>query len=56
MNVTIRFAEATDNLTLAAIIRAAFIEFSAPLTGTVYEDPTTDELFGLFAPDRKSVV
>ncbi|MFT5666888.1 MAG: putative acetyltransferase [Vicingaceae bacterium] len=50
MNFTIRLAEATDNSALARIIRAAFIEFGAPLTGTVYEDPTTDELFGLFEP------
>jgi putative acetyltransferase len=56
MNFTIRLAEATDNSALATIIRAAFIEFGAPLTGTVYEDPTTDELFGLFEPIENAIL
>ncbi len=45
-----------DNFALAQTIRAAFIEFGAPLTGTVYEDPTTDALFELFDPVMKGVL
>lgn len=52
----IRFAEKEDNFELAKIIRAAFIEFGAPLTGTVYEDPTTDALFELFEPENEAVL
>ncbi len=37
---------------LAKIIRAAFMEFNAPKRGTVYSDPTTDDLFGLFRTPR----
>lgn len=45
----IRPVEATDNASLAKIIRSAFFDFGAPTKGTVFEDPTTDDLFGLFA-------
>ena len=37
-----------DNTALAKIIRATFIEFAVPTARTVYEDPTTDDLFALF--------
>ena len=30
------------------MIRQVFVEFGAPKKGTVYSDPTTDDLFGLF--------
>ncbi len=47
-NIKIREVVREDSFALAKIIRAAFIELGAPLTGTVYEDPTTDTLFELF--------
>lgn len=48
---TIRQIKETDNTSLAEIIRQAFHDFDAPTRGTVYEDPTTDNLFALFAKD-----
>ena len=45
---SIRFIEPKDNVTLAAVIRAALTEFGANKPGTVYYDPTTDHLFELF--------
>ena len=44
----IREAVVADNPLLATIIRSAFKEFDAPTCGTVYSDPTTDNLFQLF--------
>lgn len=44
----IRFIEPKDNVALAAVIRAALTEFGANKPGTVYFDPTTDQLFQLF--------
>ncbi|MEQ8625270.1 MAG: GNAT family N-acetyltransferase [Vicingaceae bacterium] len=48
MSYIIRRIAPTDNAHLATIIRNAFIEFDAPKTGTVYSDPTTDQLYELF--------
>lgn len=48
MAITIRIAEKSDNEILAKIIRQVFIEHDAPQHGTVYSDPTTDDLFQLF--------
>jgi putative acetyltransferase len=48
MNIFIREIEEADNLLLAQIIRKSFEEFGAPTQGTVYSDPTTDDLFRLF--------
>lgn len=45
---TIRKIRREDNEALAAIIRRTFEEFGAPTAGTVYEDPTTDDLYSLF--------
>jgi putative acetyltransferase len=45
---SIRFIEPKDNVALAAVIRAALTEFGANKPGTVYFDPTTDQLFQLF--------
>ena len=45
---SIRLIEPRDNLALAAVIRAALTEFGANKPGTVYYDPTTDQLFELF--------
>ena len=44
----IRPVEASDNKTLADMIRGVFEEHNAPKEGTVYTDPTTDQLFELF--------
>ena len=38
-----------DNEVLASMIRLVFEEHDAPRNGTVYSDPTTDELFTLFS-------
>ena len=41
-----------DNEALAGMIRQVFEEHEAPQQGTVYSDPTTDDLYALFsAPD-----
>lgn len=48
MGLVIRQVKKNDNLTLAKIIRDAFIEHDAPRTGTVFSDPTTDSLYELF--------
>lgn len=47
-DINIREVRESDNPILARIIRKAFEEFDAPLTGTVYSDPTTDNLNRLF--------
>ena len=48
----IRIAEKNDNIRLALIIKSVFEEFGAPKTGTVYSDPTTNNLFEFFQKDR----
>jgi putative acetyltransferase len=48
MELIFRQIEENDNLTLAKIIRKVFNEHDAPKSGTVYSDPTTDNLFDLF--------
>lgn len=48
MRITIRPITNTDNNALALIIRATLTEFKANKLGTVYFDPTTDDLFSLF--------
>ena len=47
-NITIRTISPADNQELAAVIRATLKEFGANRPGTVYFDPTTDQLFELF--------
>jgi putative acetyltransferase len=46
--IVIRRIRREDNHTIAAIIRAVLSEFRANKPGTVYYDPTTDDLFTLF--------
>ncbi len=46
--LTIRAIEPGDNAELAGIIRNSLAEFGANKPGTVYYDPTTDDLFSLF--------
>lgn len=49
MNLIIRSLEAKDNPVIASIIRSVLAEFKANKPGTVYFDPTTDDLYNLFA-------
>ena len=48
MTPIIRTIQPTDNPHLAVIIRNALAEFGANKPGTVFYDPTTDDLFNLF--------
>lgn len=48
MTINIRAIEEKDNQPLATLIREVFREFKIDRPGTVYTDPTTDNLFGLF--------
>lgn len=41
-----------DNAFLAQLIRTVFDEHKAPHQGTVYSDPTTDDLYSLFNKPR----
>lgn len=50
--LSIRNIQPEDNVPLAQIIRSALEEFGANKPGTVYFDPTTDELFQLFQTPR----
>ncbi|MFM7510818.1 MAG: GNAT family N-acetyltransferase [Bacteroidota bacterium] len=50
--LSIRKVEKNDETHLAAIIRAVFEEHHAPRCGTVYSDPTTDQLFELFKVEK----
>lgn len=50
--MTIRSIKETDNKHLTSVIRRAFEEYKAPTEGTVYSDPTTDNLFQLFQAKR----
>lgn len=49
--MNIRTIQQADNPFLAKIIKAVFDEFDAPKIGTVYSDPTTNNLFELFRKD-----
>jgi putative acetyltransferase len=48
-NVKFRSLEEKDNREIAGIIRSVFREFRIDRPGTVYFDPATDNLFGLFS-------
>lgn len=48
MGLHIRKVAKGDNAPLALMIRQVFEEYDAPREGTVYTDPTTDELYALF--------
>ncbi len=52
MNIILRTIEKRDNRELADLIRTVFREFKIDRPGTVYFDPTTDDLYTLF---QKSV-
>ena len=51
MAFTIRQIQRSDNKTLAELIRNVFREFNIDRPGTVYTDPTTDNLYELFQDD-----
>lgn len=56
MSIDINFRQLgpKDNLVIASIIRQTFIEFNMPQKGTVYSDPTTNNLYKLFdKPDAE---
>lgn len=48
MEIKIRKIEKSDNFELAKIIRSCFHDYNVATEGTVYVDPTTDDLFELF--------
>lgn len=48
----IRHVKKDDNVFLAKMIRSVFEEYNAPQVGTVYSDPTTDNLFELFQTEK----
>lgn len=51
-NICIRPIEPQDNAGIAGIIRQTLTEFGANKPGTVYFDPTTDDLFSLFSKGK----
>ncbi len=48
MSVSFRHIEKKDNKEIAELIRSVFREFGIARPGTVYFDPTTDDLYSLF--------
>jgi putative acetyltransferase len=50
--VVFREVKKVDNPALASMIRQVFREHEAPQKGTVFSDPTTDDLYGLFRSGR----
>lgn len=50
--VIIRAILPTDNQAMASIIRQTLAEFKANHPGTVYFDPTTDNLYALFKKEK----
>lgn len=52
MSITLRTIQREDNKQLATIIRTVFEEHDAAKPGTVYYDPTTDDLYSLFQTPR----
>ena len=49
MEITFRKIKESDNREIAELIRSVFREFRIDKPGTVYFDPTTDNLFKLFS-------
>lgn len=50
--IIITAIEEKDNRAVAALIRKTLEEFDIPKQGTVYSDPTTDDLYQLFQAPR----
>ena len=56
MEITIRPIQSSDNTILAETIRSCFHDFEVKCTsGTVYTDPTTDDLFSLFQTPKSAL-
>src|SRR5690349_4137412 len=53
-NIVIRGLRQEDNQRIAQIIRSVLSEFNANKPGTVYYDPTTDDLFTLFQTPKSA--
>lgn len=53
--MNIRKVQHADNIFLANIIKKVFEEHNAPKKGTVYSDPTTNNLYELFK-NKKSIL
>jgi putative acetyltransferase len=53
-DISIRPVRREDNESLAIIVRSTLAEFGANHPGTVYYDPTTDDLYTLFQKPRSS--
>lgn len=51
----IRKVQKSDNKSLADLIKEVFEEYDAPREGTVFSDPTTNNLYELFT-NKKSVL
>lgn len=54
MSISLRPIQQQDNREIAELIRAVFREFKIDKPGTVYTDPTTDDLFSLFQTPRSA--
>jgi len=52
MSIIFRHLEKKDNNEIAELIRSVFREFGIARPGTVYFDPTTDDLYTLFQIPR----
>ena len=52
MPIILRQIQEKDNVPLAELIRSVFREFKIDKLGTVYDDPTTDNLFELFQTEK----
>lgn len=52
MDIKFRQLEKKDNKEIADLIRSVFREFGIARPGTVYFDPTTDDLYSLFQKDN----
>lgn len=55
MEIEIREIRPEDNPAAAKMIREVFLEHDAEQKGTVYSDPTTDNLYELFTQQEQSV-
>lgn len=54
ISIILRPIEKKDNPAIAGLIRTIFREFAIDRPGTVYTDPTTDDLFKLFTHPRSA--
>ena len=53
--MTIRKIQKSDNKHLSTLIKAIFDEYDAPKEGTVYSDPTTNDLYQLFKNPKSAL-